>query len=202
MPERRLVDLISEAREDLLEDSWGSAINEMVDILTRLGIKLDTDLTCDEFVETLYHVDAYLEGEIDSLSNVAEHLETESSHEHALFEGQIKAGFKMVFGKLVKLGKQAYHKGAGALNNYHAKHAGQAAAKYKAKARMHAAKALGNRSRPARKAKSRVAGNKGIRSKKGASRPGSRVNPAPSTRPKPTSTKKIAKRKPGSRKVK
>ncbi len=120
----RLVDIVEDAR---VEYELGAVISEMDDFLAENGLELEPDLTVDEYLATLEHMNRYFDGQI-----AAEDLN--------LTEGLLKTlkkGFKMVFGKIVKVGKKYVHKGAAKYNNRRADKASAVAAKFRAKAAAH-----------------------------------------------------------------
>lgn len=127
----RLVRLIEIVEDLRLEYQLGEAIAEMEDFLAEAGLEVEPDLTVDEYIATLEHVELYVDGKIEAADlSLTEGL------------GQVvKKGFKMVFGKLVKIGKRLAHKGAAKYNKWRANRAQDTANKFKARARAHSAKA-------------------------------------------------------------
>lgn len=129
------------------DDDLGRAIVEMDDLLAEAGVLLDEDLDVEEYIQTLQHVDDILDGKVQEglfglVGKVAGHVAK-----------KLKPGFKMVFGRLVKAGKKAYHKQrAGSLQHKAAK-ASALAAQHRKLAGMHAPKAKAKRKPPARRPK-------------------------------------------------
>lgn len=129
----RLIRLVESVEAAEAEFQLGAAIAEMDDLLAEAGLELESDLTVDEYIATVEHIDRYVDGLVEAVDI--------GIIDEGSLKGKLKAGFKMVFGKLVKVGKRLIHKGLAKYNNYRADRAQTTANKFRSKARSHSASA-------------------------------------------------------------
>lgn len=91
---------VQETRALLFNEEPGAVFAEMEDLLKDAGIVLHEDLDFDEYIQTLYHLEAVLDGkELDEKYGFGAIGKLAGDAVRSL-----RRGFKMVFGRMVKTG--------------------------------------------------------------------------------------------------